>query len=221
MKTLTSSPIMTRLTQAMTEFPELQSAIKQLLAGQPANYNELNSPLTKMQWCQLIDYVTEGGSPIDFFVYFDHTQPRGYSILKYLYRAYRNDLCDFAKTHDLSPYMELHDYVIPSTVLGYLIIKALETLPFNECHKLYLKVDELAGHVLLDRLPQSERLKLCRSIPVEDAKRQRYAASYFVYYGDKQSVKDWDKIMDAFPLPDPLTAVLLETGYRLAVATEY
>ena len=210
MKTLTSSPIMTRLTQAMTEFPELQSAIKQLLAGQPANYNELDSPLTKTQWCQLIDYVTEGGSPVDFFLQFDHTRPIGYNILKYLYRAYRNDLCDFTKTHDLSPYMELHQYVRPSTVLGYLIINALETLPFNECHKLYLKVGELAGHVLLDRLPQSERLKLCRSIPIEDVKRRRYAASYFVYFGNKQSVKDWDKIVDAFPCPDPLTEALLE-----------
>ena len=87
----------------MTEFPELQSAIKQLLAGQPANYNDYDSPLTKTQWCQLIDYVTEGGSPVDFFVYFDHTRPIGYNTLKYLYRAYHNDLCDFAKTHDLSP----------------------------------------------------------------------------------------------------------------------
>lgn len=184
MKTLTSSPIMTRLTEALTKFPELQSAIKQLLAGQPANYNDLDSPLTKTQWCQLIDYVTEGGSPVDFFVYFDHTQPAGYRIFKYLYQTYRNDLCAFAKTHDLSPYMELHAYVRPSTVLGYLIINALETLPFNECHKLYLEVDELAGHVLLDRLPQSERLKLCRAIPIEDVKRRRYAAGYFVYYGN-------------------------------------
>lgn len=117
--------------------------------------------------------------------------------------------------------MELHQYVRPSTVLGYLIINALETLPFNECHKLYLKVGELAGHVLLDRLPQSERLKLCRSIPIEDVKRRRYAASYFVYFGNKQSVKDWDKIVDAFPCPDPLTEALLETGHRLAVAAEY
>ena len=220
MKTLTNSPIMTRLTEAMTEFPELQSAIKQLLAGQQANYNDDESWLTKTQWRQLIDYVTEGGSPVDFFVYFDHTRPRGYSILKYLYRAYRNDLCDFAKTHDLSPYMELHAYVRPSTVLGYLIINALETLPYQDCSKLYLEVDDLAGHVLLDRLPQSQRLELCRSIPLEDAKRRRYAASYFVYFGNKQSVKDWTKIMDAFPLPDPLIEALLETGYRLAVAAE-
>ena len=220
MKTLTSSPIIDRLTQAMTEFPELQSAIKQLLAGQPANYNELDSPLTKTQWCQLIDYVTEGGSPVDFFAYFDHTRPIGYNTLKYLYRAYRNDLCDFAKTHDLSPYIELHAYVRPSTVLGYLIINALETLPYQDCLELYLEVDELAGHVLLDRLPQSQRLKLCRSIPLEDAKRRRYAARYFVYFGNKQSVKDWNQIMDAFPCPDPLTEALLETGYRLAVAAE-
>ena len=114
--------------------------------------------------------------------------------------------------------MELHAYVRPSTVLGWLIINALETLPFNECHKLYLEVDELAGHVLLDHLPQSQRLKLCRLIPIEDAKRRRYAARYFVYFGDKQSVKDWNQIMDAFPCPDPLTEALLETGYRLAVA---
>lgn len=220
MKTLTSSPIMTRLTQALTEFPDFETAIKQLLAGQQANYNDLDSPLTKTQWCQLIDYVTEGGSPVDFFRQFDHTRPRGYSILRYLYRAYRNDLCDFAKTHDLSPYMELHAYVSPSTVLGYLIINALETLPFNECHKLYLEVDELAGHVLLDRLPQSQRLKLCRAIPIEDVKRRRYIARYFVYFGNKQSVKDWNQIMDAFPLPDPLIEALLETGYRLAVAAE-
>lgn len=221
MKTLTSSPIMTRLTEALTKFPDMQALIKQLLAGQQANYNDLDSPLTKRQWCQLIDYVTEGGSPVDFFRQFDHTQPTGYRIFKYLYRAYRNDLCDFAKTHDLSPYMELHAYVRPSTVLGYLIINALETLPFNECRKLYLEVDELAGHVLLDRLPQSERLKLCRAIPLEDAKRRHYMARYFVYFGNKQSVKDWDKIVDAFPCPDPLTEALLETGYRLAVATEY
>lgn len=78
----------------------------------------------------------------------------------------------------------------------------------------------MAGHVLLDRLPQSQRLKLCRSIPIEGVKRRRYAASYFVYYGDKQSVKDWEKIMDAFPLPDPHIEALLETGYRLAVAAE-
>ena len=220
MKTLTSSPIMTRLTQAMTEFPEFETAIKQLLAGQPANYNELDSPLTKTQWRQLIDYVTEGGSPVDFFVYFDHTRPIGYNTLKYLYRAYRNYLCDFAKTHDLSPYIELHAYVRPSTVLGWLIINALETLPYQDCLELYLEVDELAGHVLLDRLPQSQRLKLCRSIPIEDAKRRRHAASYFVYFGNKQSVKDWNKIMDAFPCPDPLTEALLETGYRLAVAAE-
>ena len=220
MKTLTSSPIMTRLTEALTKFPDFETAIKQLLAGQQANYNDLDSPLTKTQWCQLIDYVTEGGSPVDFFVYFDHARPRGYSILKYLYRAYRNDLCDFAKTHDLSPYMELHQYVRPSTVLGYLIINALETLPFNECHKLYLEVDELAGHVLLDRLPQSERLKLCRAIPIEDVKRRRYIARYFVYFGNKQSVKDWNQIMDAFPCPDPLIEALLETGHRLAVAAE-
>ena len=220
MKTLTSSPIMTRLTQAMTEFPELRSAIKQLLAGQPANYNDDASWLTKTQWRQLIDYVTEGGSPVDFFVYFDHTRPIGYNTLKYLYRAYRNDLCDFAKTHDLSPYIELHAYVRPSTVLGYLIVNALETLPYQDCLELYLEVDELAGHVLLDRLPQSQRLKLCRLIPIEDAKRRRYAARYFVYFGDKQSVKDWNQIMDAFPCPDPLVEALLETGYRLAVATE-
>lgn len=219
MKTLTSSPIMTRLTQALTEFPELQSAIKQLLAGQPANYNDLDSPLTKRQWCQLIDYVTEGGSPVDFFVYFDHTQRVGYNIFKYLYRVYRNDLYNFAKTHDLSPYMELRQHVRPLTVLGYLIINALETLPFNECHKLYHEVDELAGHVLLDRLPQSQRLKLCRSIPLEDAKRRRYAASYFVYYCEL-STKDWKQIVDAFPYPDPLIEALLETGYRLAVAAE-
>lgn len=112
MKTLTSSPIMTRLTEALTEFPDFETAIKQLLAGQPANYNELDSPLTKTQWCQLIDYVTEGGSPVDFFVYFDHTRPIGYNTLKYLYRAYRNYLCDFAKTHDLSPYIELHAYAV-------------------------------------------------------------------------------------------------------------
>ena len=220
MKTLTSSPIIARLTEALTEFPELQSAIKQLLAGQPANYNDDESWLTKTQWRQLIDYVTEGGSPVDFFVYFDHTRPIGYNTLKYLYRAYRNDLCDFAKTHDLSPYIELHAYVRPSTVLGYLIVNALETLPYQDCLELYLEVDELAGHVLLDRLPQSQRLKLCRSIPIEDAKRRRYAARYFVYFGNKQSVKDWNKIMDAFPLPDPLTEALLETGYRLAVAAE-
>ena len=220
MKTLTSSPIMTRLTQALTKFPDFETAIKQLLAGQQATYNDLDSPLTKTQWCQLIDYVTEGGSPVDFFRQFDHTRPRGYSILKYLYRAYRNDLCDFAKTHDLSPYMELCQHVRPSTVLGYLIINALETLPFNECHKLYLEVDELAGHVLLDRLPQSQRLKLCRAIPIEDVKRRRYIARYFVYFGNKQSVKDWNQIIDAFPLPDPLIEALLETGYRLAVAAE-
>ena len=76
MKTLTSSPIMTRLTQAMTEFPELQSAIKQLLAGQPANYND-ESWLTKTQWCQLIDYVTEGGSPVDFFRIFRPCSAKG------------------------------------------------------------------------------------------------------------------------------------------------
>ena len=220
MKTLTSPPIMTRLTQAMTEFPELQSAIKQLLAGQPANYNDDESWLTKTQWRRLIDYVTEGGSPIDFFVEFDHTRKMGYSILKYLYQAYRNDVCDFAKTHDLSPYMELRQHVRPLTVLGYLIVNALETLPYVDCFNLYLEVDELAGHVILDRLPQSQRLKLCRLIPIEDAKRRRYAASYFVYFGDKQSVKDWNQIIDAFPCPDPLIEALLETGYRLAVAAE-
>lgn len=220
MKTLTSSPIMTRLTQAMTEFPELRSAIKQLLAGQPANYNDDASWLTKTQWRQLIDYVTEGGSPIDFFVEFDHTQRVGYNIHKYLYRVYRNDLCDFAKTHDLSPYMELRQHVRPLTTLGRLIVNALETLPYADCFNLYLEVDELAGHVILDRLPQSQRLKLCRLIPIEDAKRRRYAARYFVYFGDKQSVKDWNQIMDAFPCPDPLVEALLETGYRLAVATE-
>lgn len=221
MKTLTSSPIMARLTEALTKFPEMQSAIKQLLAGQPANYNDDESWLTKTQWCQLIDYVTEGGSPVDFFRQFDHTRSAGYRIFKYLYQTYRNDLCNFAKTHDLSPYMELRQHVRPLTTLGRLIINALETLPFNECHKLYLEVDELAGHVLLDRLPQSQRLKLCRAIPMEDAKRRRYAAGYFVYYGNKQSVKDWNQIMDAFPCPDPLIEALLETGHRLAVAAEY
>ena len=117
--------------------------------------------------------------------------------------------------------MELRQHVRPLTVLGYLIVNALETLPYQDCFNLYLEVDELAGHVLLDRLPQSERLKLCRAIPLEDAKRRHYMARYFVYFGNKQSVKDWNRIMDAFPLPDPLTGALLETGYRLAVATEY
>lgn len=221
MKTLTSSPIMTRLTQAMTEFPDMQVLIKQLLAGQPVNYDDYERPLTKTQWCQLIHYMTEGGSPLDFFIEFDRChQVDGLDTLKFLARTYRNDILNFMKNRNLSPYMELHHHVEATTVLGYLIIRVLYDTPIQERIKLYLEVDELAGHVLLDCLPQSQRLKLCRLIPIEDAKRRRYAARYFVYFGNKQSVKDWNQIMDAFPCPDPLTEALLETGYRLAVAAE-
>ena len=221
MKTLTSSPIITRLTETLIKFPDMQALIKQLLAGHPADYDDYRRPLTKTQWCQLINYVTEGGSPVDFFVEFDRChQVDGLDTLKSLARTYRNDILNFMKNRDLSPYMELHDHVKATTVLGYLIIRILYDSPIQERIKLYLEVDELAGHVLLDCLPQSQRLKLCRSIPLEDIKRRRYAARYFVYFGDKQSVKDWKQIMDAFPCPDPLIEALLETGYRLAVAAE-
>lgn len=219
MKTLTSSPIIARLTQALTEFPDMQALIKQLLAGHPADY-DYRRPLTKTQWCQLINYVTEGGSPVDFFVEFDRHQVDGSDTLKSLARTYRNDILNFMKNRDLSPYMALHDHVKATTVLGYLMIRILYDSPIQERIKLYLEVDELAGHVLLDCLPQSKRLKLCRSLPIEDIKRRRYAASYFVYYCGELSTKEWNQIMDAFPLPDPLTEALLETGYRLAVAAE-
>lgn len=199
----------------------MQALIKQLLAGQSANYDNYERSLTKTQWCQLINYVTEGDSPIDFFVEFDRRhQVDGLDTLKTLARTYRNDILNFMKNRDLSPYMELHDHVKATTVLGYLIIRILYDSPIQERIKLYLEVDELAGHVLLDCLPQSQRLKLCRSIPIEDVKRRRYAASYFIYYCGELSTKDWTKIVDAFPLPDPLTEALLETGYRLAVAAE-